>query len=330
MYNVRVIEIEKKEKPSYNMFKKFASVALSSIFMAGAMMAANSGNNSADAQSYTSNYNWRYAADYNCSGGKVYVNTSHAWLKSGPSLSYPTIRTAGWNTALWVAKDMGWGHNRYGWIPVKTADNARLWVHHSRVGCTAGQKWGYNTTNYNWNTKNAWSNNYHWKHGAYWNRHAYWDRHMCNRVRVAAPYAWLKKYPSIKSRTLATAYHGEPLMRVGHHHKNGWWLYARQNGTRYWVHNSVLSCDTMMKTTAAPAPAATPKPAPTRNIKSCMDVLQCAADTANKATAGQYKQWMKQIKDMMSNPLTKLAGEELCKNTMEKPITDALPGCARN
>lgn len=330
MYNVRVIEIEKRRNRVTTMFKKFASVALSSIFMAGAMMATDSGNNSADAHSYKK-YNWNYNNYYNCSGGKVYVNTSHAWFKTGPSLRYPTMRTLGWNTALWVTnKNWGYGYSRYGWIPVKTADGAHGFVHRSRVGCTAGAKWSHN-----WNHKHAWNHNYKWNHkwnhkyGYGWNRHAYWNRHMCNRVRVSAPYAWLKKYPTVKSRTLATAWHGEPLMRVGHHHKNGWWLYARGNGTRYWVHNSVVSCDTM-KTMAAPAPVKVAPKKPVRRIASCMDVLQCASDTANAATAGQYKQWLKQVKDMMSNPLTKLAGEELCKNTMEKPITDALPGCKRN
>ncbi|HEY9839816.1 MAG TPA: hypothetical protein V6D23_05105 [Candidatus Obscuribacterales bacterium] len=68
----------------------------------------------------------------------------------------------------------------------------------------------------------------------------------CGMVSVAGRMAMLKAMPNMNSRTYRMARHGERfsvVMTKGRaHHMNGWWLVRASNGSRYWVHQSVIRC----------------------------------------------------------------------------------------
>ncbi|MGV3524819.1 MAG: hypothetical protein ACO1RX_11360 [Candidatus Sericytochromatia bacterium] len=67
----------------------------------------------------------------------------------------------------------------------------------------------------------------------------------CAKVSVTAPYAWMKAYPWLSSRTLRTARRGEVLQLVSPGNpteSRGWYLVLSNRGYRYWVHNSVVGC----------------------------------------------------------------------------------------
>ncbi|HEY9844053.1 MAG: hypothetical protein ACAI44_17425 [Candidatus Sericytochromatia bacterium] len=74
------------------------------------------------------------------------------------------------------------------------------------------------------------------------------QRHVlaCLHVRVTGSAAWLKAMPSLASKTLRTAHHGESFTVVvtngRAHYTNGWWLVRSRSGYRYWVHRSVIGC----------------------------------------------------------------------------------------
>lgn len=63
---------------------------------------------------------------------------------------------------------------------------------------------------------------------------------------MAKTAAMLKAMPDANSRTYRMAKKGEKftiVMDGGRvHHWNGWWLVKAANGYRYWVHQSVISC----------------------------------------------------------------------------------------
>jgi SH3-like domain-containing protein len=289
------------------MIKQFASSILATFVLTGVMVASSSADLSAQAQTSS------YLRNTGCT--TLTVSNRVAWLKEQPSLKSTTLRTAPFGETLWVIRDgYGQAQTSNGWYMVRSASGRRYWVHHSVTRC------GHVTPTTTYNT--------------------YSYQGYCNNLWVNTSHAWLKAGPALSYNTLRVATRGEKLWRVGDRNTNyanqqkDWLNVRTADGNRYWVHQSRVACDVSRPVATAPVldnripqPAA---PRPVRPIKNCVDVLQCAVDVADATSKGQYQQWMKQVKDMMNNPLTKLAGEELCVNTMERPVIQAFPACKRN
>lgn len=285
--------------------ERIASTLLASFVMTGVIVASNGVKSPAQAQSKI------YLRDSGCT--TLTVSNRIAWLKEQPNLKSTTLRTASYGETLWIIRDgYGRAHATNGWYMVRSASGRRYWVHHSVTRCGHVMRTAYNTYPYAGN---------------------------CQKLWVNASHAWLKAGPAVSYNTLRVATRGERLWRVGDWSTNyanqqkGWFNVRTADGNRYWVHQTRVACTVNIPaTTTTPVVENRPNlaPRPVRSIKNCLDVLSCAVDVADTSMKGQYRQWLKQVKDMMLNPLTKLAGEELCNNTMEKPATKAFPECRRN
>lgn len=286
--------------------KQFASSILATFVLTGVMVASSSFDKPAQAQANS------YLSNTGCT--TLTVSNQIAWLKEQPNLKSTTLRTAPFGETLWIIRD-GYGHAQTsnGWYMVRSAAGRKYWVHHSVTRC------GQVVPTYTYNTYST-------------------SQGYCSQLRVNTSHAWLKAGPAVSYNTLRVATRGESLWRVGDWNTNyanqqqGWFNVRTSDGNRYWVHQSRVACEVNRAVNTAPVENSMPQsaPKPVRSIKNCTDVLQCAVDVADVTSKGQYQQWIKQVKDMMSNPLTKLAGEELCVNTMERRVIQAFPACKRN
>ncbi len=68
------------------------------------------------------------------------------------------------------------------------------------------------------------------------------SREMCTDLVVSGSYAYVKAGAGLNTRTLRTARRGEALTMTGTQPRGGWNEVTTSNGTKGWVHDSVIRC----------------------------------------------------------------------------------------